>query len=139
MSHLYIAGDVASVAFSLGERLVDLLKSRLQDFKFTKLVCPSNNWESLSSELQRKHGFKTKDYQCVVWTVSGRLIGNQNDLVKYCKDIYNVECDLDQGTLLDVAEENKSTCDGMFNNDLAVETDEDFAHVIVNSWEKSEY
>ena len=44
MSHLYIAGDVASVAFSLGERLVDLLKSRLQDFKFTKLVCPSNNW-----------------------------------------------------------------------------------------------
>ena len=47
MSHLYIAGDVASVAFSLGERLVDLLKSRLQDFKFTKLVCPSNNWGSL--------------------------------------------------------------------------------------------
>ena len=36
-------------------------------------------------------------------------------------------------------QENKSTCDGMFNNDLAVETDEDFAHVIVNSWEKSEY
>ena len=47
MSHLYIAGDVASVAFSLGERLVDLLKSRLQDFKFTKLVCPSNNWEDI--------------------------------------------------------------------------------------------
>ena len=50
MSHLYIAGDVASVAFSLGERLVDLLKSRLQDFKFTKLVCPFahvivNSWE----------------------------------------------------------------------------------------------
>ena len=50
-----------------------------------------------------------------------------------------INFDLDQATLFDVAEENKSTCDGMFNNDLAVETDEDFAHVIVNSWEKSEY
>ena len=51
--------------------------------------------------------FKTKDFKCIVWTVSGRIIGNQDDFVKYCKEIYNVECDIDEVTLFDVADENK--------------------------------
>ena len=42
-----------------------------------------------------------------MWTVSGRIIGNQDDFVKYCKEIYNVECDIDEVTLFDVADENK--------------------------------
>ena len=139
MSHLYIAGYVASVAYGLGERLIDILNARLSSFKFTKFVCPSNNWKSLSSELQRRYGFKTKDYQCVIWTASGRFIGDQNAFIKYCKDIYNVESDVDQTTLFDIAEENKITCDNMFNDDLAVDIEEDYAHIIVNSWEQSEY
>ena len=50
-----------------------------------------------------------------MWTVSGRIIGNQDDFVKYCKEIYNVECDIDEVTLFDVADENKVRLNFVYN------------------------
>ena len=138
MAHFYIAGNAASIEFARGERLVDILHHRLPDCRFTKLVTSTQNWGNLRSELQQKWGFKTKEYQCVVWTSAGTLIGNEKDFSTYAQETYGVETDVTKAIMVKIASENATTVMSILN-DRVLSDSVNSEYVEVNSWESSEY
>mgnify|MGYP001228777060 FL=1 len=138
MAHFYIAGNAASIEFAAGERLVDILQYRLPDCRFSKLVTSTQKWGNLRSELQQKWGFKTKEYQCVVWTSAGLLIGNEKDFSTYVQETYGVKTDVTKVQMVKIASENAASVMSILN-DRDLTDGHNSEYVEVNSWESSEY
>ena len=50
-----------------------------------------------------KVGLKTKEHQCVVWSSTGHLIGNEKEFSTYVNETYGVKTDLTRAKLVKIA------------------------------------
>lgn len=110
-----------------GERIADLMATQLPDVSVAKHPIHPDEWDSYFEGLCARLGCvrarvwvavadvrcrlqqSRSGLNCVVWTDTGRLIGNQDDLEQLALREYGIKLDLDAEQLRQTARQNFRT------------------------------
>ncbi|TPX66454.1 hypothetical protein SpCBS45565_g04463 [Spizellomyces sp. 'palustris'] len=93
------------------------LNINLPSFHITLLPQHPDDWPDYARQIFIQNGwanrmahdrtFKTPEgLEQMIWRESGELIGDTKDFLKFIKQAYDQEYNLDDGTLADIAKEN---------------------------------
>eukprot|EP00297_Palpitomonas_bilix_P016225 CAMPEP_0113901096 /NCGR_PEP_ID=MMETSP0780_2-20120614/21056_1 /TAXON_ID=652834 /ORGANISM="Palpitomonas bilix" /LENGTH=125 /DNA_ID=CAMNT_0000893655 /DNA_START=555 /DNA_END=933 /DNA_ORIENTATION=- /assembly_acc=CAM_ASM_000599 len=104
-----LAGRADDPFFREVEDLASYISAELPDISIKKYMVHPEDWASFYADTTKKLGFVYRPLDVLIWTDTGRLIGDQNDFSAHCHEYYKAKIKEPFETYVKIAEENMAS------------------------------